>query len=179
MMFAANPALVLNGDFQPLSYFPLSLFHWEDAIKAVVKGSHAVVAEDDQSRAQPVDHDAIAVGDRVARLRAAAIEGGVHPDQRLPARSLPLPILRRSAAEGQIDVRPRGSAGDGGRTQWDNIVAACGPCNMRKSRFRIMPTRLPREPTMRDLMSAQRLFPRNFLHETWHDFLYWDAELET
>jgi len=23
-MFAANPALVLNADFQPLSYFPLS-----------------------------------------------------------------------------------------------------------------------------------------------------------
>jgi len=25
-MFAANPTLVLNADFQPLSYFPLSLF---------------------------------------------------------------------------------------------------------------------------------------------------------
>jgi hypothetical protein len=46
-MFAANPALVLNADFQPLSYFPLSLFNWEDAIKAVVKGSHVVVAEYD------------------------------------------------------------------------------------------------------------------------------------
>ena len=47
-MFAANPALVLNADFQPLSYFPLSLFNWEDAVKAVVKGSHVVVAEYDQ-----------------------------------------------------------------------------------------------------------------------------------
>ena len=47
-MFAANPALVLNADFQPLSYFPLSLFNWEDALKAVVKGSHVVVAEYDQ-----------------------------------------------------------------------------------------------------------------------------------
>src|SRR3954470_21727724 len=47
-MFAANPTLVLNADFQPLSYFPLSLFNWEDAVKAVVKGSHIVVAEYDQ-----------------------------------------------------------------------------------------------------------------------------------
>src|SRR5690349_18974166 len=47
-MFAANPALVLNADFQPLSYFPLSLFGWEDAVKAVVKGSHVVVAEYDE-----------------------------------------------------------------------------------------------------------------------------------
>ena len=34
-MFAANPALVLNADFQPLSYFPLSLFNWEDAVKEI------------------------------------------------------------------------------------------------------------------------------------------------
>src|SRR3954469_6941044 len=47
-MFAANPTLVLNADFQPLSYFPLSLFNWEDAVKAIVKGSHVVVAEYDQ-----------------------------------------------------------------------------------------------------------------------------------
>ena len=42
------PTLVLNADFQPLSYFPLSLFGWEDAVKAVVKGSHVIVAEYDQ-----------------------------------------------------------------------------------------------------------------------------------
>jgi hypothetical protein len=47
-MFANCPALVLNADFQPLSYFPLSLFGWEDSVRAVVKGSHAVVAEYDQ-----------------------------------------------------------------------------------------------------------------------------------
>ena len=30
-----NPALVLNADFRPLSYYPLSLWSWQDAIKAV------------------------------------------------------------------------------------------------------------------------------------------------
>ena len=30
-----NPALVLNADFRPLSYYPLSLCSWQDAIKAV------------------------------------------------------------------------------------------------------------------------------------------------
>ncbi|MGY4311148.1 hypothetical protein ACVWW1_000451 [Bradyrhizobium sp. JR3.5] len=47
-MFQNCPALVLNANFQPLSYFPLSLFSWEDAVKTLVKGSHAVVAEYDQ-----------------------------------------------------------------------------------------------------------------------------------
>ena len=31
----ACPALVLNADFRPLSYYPLSLWSWQDAVKAV------------------------------------------------------------------------------------------------------------------------------------------------
>jgi hypothetical protein len=31
----AFPALVLNADYRPLSYFPLSLWSWQDTIKAV------------------------------------------------------------------------------------------------------------------------------------------------
>jgi hypothetical protein len=31
----ACPALVLNADFRPLSYYPLSIWCWQDAIKAV------------------------------------------------------------------------------------------------------------------------------------------------
>jgi hypothetical protein len=29
------PALVLNADHRPLSYYPLSLWSWQDTIKAV------------------------------------------------------------------------------------------------------------------------------------------------
>ena len=31
----ACPALVLNADYRPLSYYPLSLWSWQDAVKAV------------------------------------------------------------------------------------------------------------------------------------------------
>ena len=41
------PALVLNADFQPLSYFPLSLISWRDAVKAVFQGTHTVVEQYD------------------------------------------------------------------------------------------------------------------------------------
>ena len=30
-----SPTLVLNADYQPLSYYPLSVWSWQDAIKAV------------------------------------------------------------------------------------------------------------------------------------------------
>ena len=37
--------LVLNADFSPLSYVPLSLWSWKDTIRAVVRGSAQVVTE--------------------------------------------------------------------------------------------------------------------------------------
>ena len=42
------PALVLNADFRPLSYFPLSLWSWQDAIKAIFMGRVDVVSEYDR-----------------------------------------------------------------------------------------------------------------------------------
>jgi len=29
------PALVLNADYRPLSYYPLSVWSWQDSIKSV------------------------------------------------------------------------------------------------------------------------------------------------
>ena len=41
----ANPALVLNADYRPLSYYPLSLWSWQDTIKAVFLDRVTVVSE--------------------------------------------------------------------------------------------------------------------------------------
>ena len=37
--------LVLNADFRPLSYFPLSLWAWQDAVKAVFLDRVNIIAE--------------------------------------------------------------------------------------------------------------------------------------
>ena len=67
----------------------------------------------------------------------------------------------------------------GGETSWTNIVAACDPCNVKKdNRTNMKPLRAPFVPTAGELMAAKRAFPPGYLHETWLDFLYWDAELQ-
>ena len=40
------------------------------------------------------------------------------------------------------------------------------------------PLQKPYAPTLQDLHSNGRLFPPNYLHESWFDYLYWDSELE-
>ena len=44
----ACPALVLNADYRPLSYYPLSLWSWQDAIKAVFLDRVNIVSEYDR-----------------------------------------------------------------------------------------------------------------------------------
>ena len=179
-MLAANacPALVLNADFQPLSQFPLSLFGWEDAVRAVVKGSHAVVAE----------YDRVARSTSVTmRLPSViALREYVRPPSRVAFTRFNVFLRDRFRCQycgnqhlkdltfDHVTPRARG-----GTTCWTNIVAACSPCNTKKDKQIWKPLRKPYEPDTFDLLAAQRLFPPNFLHETWRDFLYWDVELET
>ena len=49
----ALPALVLNADYRPLSYYPLSLWSWQDAIKAVFLDRVNIIAEYDHAVCSP------------------------------------------------------------------------------------------------------------------------------
>jgi hypothetical protein len=42
------PALVLNADYRPLSYYPLSLWSWQDTIKAVFLDRVTILEEYDR-----------------------------------------------------------------------------------------------------------------------------------
>ena len=39
------PALVLNADFRPLSYFPLSVWSWQEVVKAVFLDRVNIISE--------------------------------------------------------------------------------------------------------------------------------------
>ena len=43
-----HPALVLNADYRPLSYYPLSLWCWQDAVKAAYMERVDIVAQYDK-----------------------------------------------------------------------------------------------------------------------------------
>jgi 5-methylcytosine-specific restriction endonuclease McrA len=175
----AHPALVLNADFRPLSYFPLSLIPWQDAVSALTSDKVAVVAEYDVVARSPS-----------TQIRLPSVVA-LRQYQALP-RQVPFTrfnvFLRDRfkcqycagkfpAAELTFDhVVPRCR---GGQTSWDNVVAACSPCNQAKDKFSAMqPVTPPRRPTLHELLAAKRSFPPNYLHESWNDYLYWDVELE-
>ena len=176
----AHPALVLNADFRPLSYYPLSLWSWQDAIKAVFLDRVNIVAEYDFQVSSPSFSMSIP---SVVSLKSYV------KTNRNPAFTRFNVFLRDkfscqycgSDQELTFDhVIPRSK---GGLTTWENVCAACAPCNLRKSNklpkeVGMYPAQKPFVPMIEDLHRNGRRFPPNYLHESWMDFLYWDTELE-
>ncbi|MDE2620796.1 MAG: HNH endonuclease, partial [Sphingomonadales bacterium] len=173
------PALVLNADYTPLSYYPLSLWPWQTAIKAVFLERVDIVA----SYAREVHSPNWAM----PIPSVIALRQYVKPSE-FPAFTRFNVFLRDrfqcrycgDAHQLTFDhVVPRRL---GGRTEWENIVTACAPCNMKKGgrtpRQAGMPLlEPPIRPTQWQLHDRGRGFPPNYLHETWRDWLYWDVEL--
>ena len=178
----ACPALVLNADFRPLSYFPLSLWAWQHALNAVFLDRVDVVAQYETKVHSPSFE---------MRLPSVVSLKTYVNHARTPAFTRFNVFLRDgftcqycgSKARDLLTfdhVVPRSR---GGRTTWENIVAACSPCNIKKGgrtprRARMFPARKPKRPTMFELNECGRAFPPHYLHESWQDFLYWDCELE-
>lgn len=176
-------ALVLNADFRPLSYFPLSIWPWQEAVKAVIADRVHVVAVYDREIHSP--------SHRMAVPSVISLKEYI-PTARRPAFTRFNVFLRdrfscqycgrrQPSHELTFDhVIPRSR---GGRTTWENVVAACAPCNVAKSNrlpreAKMFPLIRPFRPTTQQLQRNGRLFPPNYLHDSWRDFLYWDAELD-
>ncbi|MET4103669.1 5-methylcytosine-specific restriction endonuclease McrA [Roseovarius sp. MBR-78] len=174
------PALVLNADYRPLSYYPLSLWTWQEAIKAVCADRVDIVAQ--------YDHWVRSPSTEIRIPSVIVLRDYVKPQKRVAFTRFNL-FLRdefRCQYCGARDnltfdhVVPRAR---GGRTSWENVVAACSPCNLRKGSRSLRHSglslrRAPRAPGAEELRNMGRKFPPNHLHESWLDFLYWDAELE-
>ena len=177
------PALVLNADFRPLSYFPLSLWAWQDAVKSVFLDRVNIIAHYDRYVRSPSFElrlpSVISLKEYVPTARRPAFTrfnvflrdgftcqycGGRFPTQDLTF----------------DHVVPRSR---GGKTTWENVVTACSSCNLRKgnrlpSHAGMQPLMRPLQPSTFQLQENGRSFPPNYLHESWRDFLYWDTELD-
>lgn len=175
-----NPALVLNADYRPLSYYPLSLWPWQEAVKAAFLDRVDIIAEYDQIVRSPTT---------VMRIPSVVVlKEYVRPQRRVAFTRFNL-FLRDGfccqycGSRGDLTFDHVVPRAQGGITSWENVVAACSACNLRKGARSLGLSGLslrrpPRRPQPEELRNQGRRFPPNHLHDTWRDYLYWDAELE-
>ena len=173
------PALVLNADYQPLSYYPLSLWSWQDAIKAVYLDRVNIVSTYDLKVRSP--------STEIEIPSVVSLKDYIKPPE-WPAFTRFNVFLRDKFAcqycgdKKDLTFDHLLPKSKGGITDWENVVTACSTCNVKKGGklYKDCDLKLfnkPYRPSVDDLHKNGRNFPPNFLHESWMDYLYWDVEL--
>lgn len=174
------PALVLNADYRPLSYYPLSLWPWQEVIKAVFLDRVDVVSTYDQVIRSP----------SFSMQLPSVVSLKSYVTQDRPPAFTRFNLFLRDGFACQYCGSPEDLTFDhvvprsrGGRTSWENIVTACARCNLAKGgrtpqEAGMRPFTPARRPHAQELQERGRRFPPNYLHQSWLDYLYWDIELE-
>ena len=178
-----SPVLVLNADYRPLSYFPLSLWSWQDTVKAVFLDRVNVLSEYEYKIRSPSFEmrlpSVIALKEFVLQSRRPAFTRfNVFLRDRFSCQYCAQQFRPEALTFDHLIPKSRG-----GKTTWENVVTACSKCNLRKGNLlpdvvKMYPNNTPRSPTSFELQERGRKIPPNHLHESWRDFLYWDSELE-
>jgi 5-methylcytosine-specific restriction endonuclease McrA len=173
-MQTAERTLVLNRGYEPIQ-----IISWQRAVTLVVLAKVDVVAAYDAWRHPTLATPAVVrlrspfhrAAPQVKFSRANIYARDRHRCQYCGARC--------TAAELTFDhVVPRAR---GGRTSWENIVAACYACNGKKAcrtpgeagmTLRAAPARPRWMPAVQIQVSARSV------PEAWRDYLYWTEALE-
>ena len=176
-----RPALILNADYRPLSYFPLSLWPWQEAIKAVYLKRVNVAAE----------YEEVVRSEKLTLPLPSVIvlKNYVVPTKTVPFTRATL-FLRDEFTCQYCGCKEKDLTFDhvvpksrGGKTRWDNVVAACQSCNLRKaakttSQAGFKLRKVPTKPSPEVLLNKGKKFPPHDMHKSWNDFLYFENDFD-
>jgi 5-methylcytosine-specific restriction endonuclease McrA len=178
----SSPVLVLNANYQVLSHEPLSLWSWQDAIRAVWGDKATVVSEYPDILIRSVSTSFFLPS-------VIALKTYQRKSEKVPMLSRKYVLIRdgytcqycsnRYGAERlSLDhIWPRSK---GGKLTWENTVCACLECNSRKGSTppdeieRNLGMRLkkkPHEPTFAELQYKAKKYKNRESHPHWNDYL--------
>lgn len=164
--------LLLNRDYTPISILPLSIINWQHAIKLMFLDRITVLESYDQHVAHSA-HLSI-------NYPAVAVTNNYFDNKRKVKFSRSNLYLRDlftcaycnetfSYDQLTIDhVIPRSA---GGKTNWENAVTACKPCNHKKGSKLIKPKVMPYRPEYWNLVNKWKKRPVQIQHESWYQYL--------
>jgi 5-methylcytosine-specific restriction endonuclease McrA len=167
-----SDTLILNANWQPLSWLPLSVIGWQQAMKLQFMDKIKVIEHyDDWSVHSPGKSWAVP---------ALAITKDYHAFQkgvRFSKQNLYLRDLYQcqyccdTFEPGDLTIDHVHPVSKGGKTNWENCVAACYDCNTRKGARIMRPIREPFKPDYWTLSARRKRFHVEIKHPSWRPFL--------
>ena len=170
--------LLLNNDYQPLSFYPLSTVRWQTSITAMINNKVDVVKfYDDWVVHSPTTAfrvPSIIVTKkyckRVSKLKLTRMH--VHLRDNFQCQYCGGHFTRQALTLDHVLPRSKG-----GKSTWENLVSACVPCNTKKSnRTDIRPKKHAYEPTYFELLPSFKNSKLTIKDRAWLDYLDWPEE---
>jgi 5-methylcytosine-specific restriction endonuclease McrA len=167
-----SDTLILNANYQPLSWLPLSIIPWQQAVKLLFLDKIKIM----ETYADWEIHSP----STTMQVPALAITRDYHNFQkgvRFSRQNLYLRDLFQcqycgdtfESADLTIDhVHPLSK---GGKTNWENCVAACYDCNTHKSNKYQRPLREPFKPDYWTLINRRKRMAHFIRHPSWKLYL--------
>ena len=169
--------LVLNSDYTPETLIPIRAIKWSRAIEYIWRNK-AISLHDYEDWV--VRSPSMSMNVPAVILRTSYTKPRRWP--RLTKESLFLRDDYTCQYCGGEDVKLTFDhvvpGSHGGHVSWENIVAACSPCNNKRgNNTKIRPAYEPYRPTVWELSEKRKKYPLVIPHESWAHYLDWPQEL--
>ncbi len=165
--------LVLNADGLPVSYLPLSTVQWREAVTYLWLDKVTVLDWYDDWVVRSASWE--------TRVPAVIMMKEMMRRRRTPRFSKTNVFLRDLHTCQYCDTQFPKSVltldhvvplSRGGKTAWDNIVTACGPCNAHKAnKLEPRPLHRPYQPDYYELVNKRKQLEFDIRHPSWEAWL--------
>lgn len=182
-------ALELNADMRPRWYHPLSTISWADVIWLIAKGETTGIPRINVIDVYPGVF--INTGNRQWELPSVVSHRQMIPwPEAVPLTRFNL-LLRDNNTCQYTGIQMRTDElnfdhvipkSQGGKSSWTNLVTCSKAINSLKAnktpkQAGLKLIRQPRQPSVYQMYDIGRGHPPNWLHQSWQDYLFWDADL--
>jgi 5-methylcytosine-specific restriction endonuclease McrA len=167
-----SDTLVLNADGQPVSFLPLSVINWQDAIRYMVLDKADVLAWHDDwivhsaTWETPVPSVIMLREYMKAKTTVRFSRSNVYLRDNGHCQYCGSHIERKVSTLDHVQPVSKG-----GKTTWENTVTACAPCNANKADKHWKPRIKPYKPDYYELVNKRKKQPFQVRHEGWLQFM--------
>lgn len=168
-----SDTLVLNADGAPVSFLPLSVINWQEAIRYMVLDKAHVLEWHENwivhsARWETQVPAVIMLRDYMKpKTTIRYSKSNVFLRDSYKCAYCDVPLTKKDCT---LDhVLP---ISHGGKTTFENTVTACGPCNANKgNNKKIRPKFKPYKPDFYELVNKRKRMPFNLRHEAWTQYI--------
>lgn len=175
-----SDTLLINADGHPVSLLPLSAVSWKEAILYMYHDKCDVLEWYDdwvvRSPSWETRVPAVIMLKQFLRRSSGVRFSKSNVYLRDQYQCLYCGTHVNNTTATMDHVRPLSK---GGKTNWENIVTACSPCNTKKANFNHMkPRYAPYKPGYYELVRKRKQLPFNLRHDSWAQWIGLEDEIK-